>query len=229
MLHNRVLIADSDPVMRRFVRSNLEVRDYQTLVAMDGAEALRIVEREMPDIALINIVLKDASGIDICQQIREWSPMPIIILSPNGDNKPLIECLNKGADDFLVGPFDVEEIIARINVIVRRTGRNNLSSQTLFSFGDLKIKLAERQVTVAEREIKLTPTEYNLLQELALNSNKTLSHTQLLNKVWGPQYGQEREYLRVFVGRLRKKLEPDPKKPNYIVTVPWIGYKLQPN
>jgi two-component system KDP operon response regulator KdpE len=226
MRKTRVLIVDSDPVIRRFIKSNLESREYETLVAMDGAEAIEIVEKEIVDISLVNVLLPGISGIELCRKIRELSSTPIIVISAYNEERE-IECLNSGADDFLSNPYEVEGLIAHINAVFRRTGRqNNGFKQPTFSVGDLKIEFKERRVVVANREIKLTPTEFNLLQELALNPDKVLTHANLLNRVWGPEYGQEREYLRVFIGRLRKKLVPESNGNNYIETVPWVGYKL---
>lgn len=193
---------------------------------MDGIEAQRIIEKEIVDISLINVLLQGMSGIELCGRIRELSPAPIIMISAYNKERE-IECLNAGADDFLSNPFDVEGILAHINAVFRRTGRqNNVFQQPTFSAGNLKIEFKERRVIVDDREIKLTPTEFNLLQELALNPDKVLTHANLLNKVWGPEYGQEREYLRVFIGRLRKKLESESNGHDYIETVPWVGYKL---
>lgn len=226
MRKTRVLIVDSDPVIRRFIKSNLESRDYETLVAMDGAEALQTVEKEIVDISLINVSVRDMSGIEICRRIRELSPMPIIMIS-DYNNAPEIECLNTGADDFLSNPFEPEGLIAHIKAVSRRTGKQNIITKpSAFSIGNLKIEFLERRVIVGDQEIKLTPTEFSLLQELALNPDKVLTHANLLNRIWGPEYGQEREYLRVFIGRLRKKLVPESDSPNYIETVPWVGYKI---
>jgi two-component system, OmpR family, KDP operon response regulator KdpE len=163
----------------------------------------------------------------LLQCLREWSQIPVIIISVSNDDESKIKCLNLGADDYLTKPFRIEELLARIRNLLRRVEPlATISEHPSFSCGDLEIKFGERRVTVADHEIKLTPTEYNLLLELAQNAEKVLTHNALLNKVWGPKFGQEREYLRVFVGRLRKKLESDPHKPNYIVTIPWVGYKL---
>jgi DNA-binding response OmpR family regulator len=222
----RVLIVDSDPVIRRFIKSKLESREYEPLLAMDGTEAIQIVEKEIVDISLINVSLEGMSGIELCGKIRELSSIPTIMISAyNKDCE--IECLNAGADGFLSNPFDVEGLIAHINAVFRLTGRqNNVFKHPTFSIGNLKIEFNERRVIVEDREIKLTPTEFKLLQELALNPDKVLTHVNLLNRVWGPEYGQEREYLRVFIGRLRKKLVPNSNEHNYIETVPWVGYKI---
>jgi two-component system, OmpR family, KDP operon response regulator KdpE len=222
----RILIVDSDPVTRRFIKSNLESRDYEIALAMDGAEAIQIVKKEIVDISLVNVLLRDISGLEICPKMRELSPTPILMFS-SYDKECEIACLNSGADDFLSDPYDIEGLVAHINAVFRRTGRqNNGLKQSGFSIGNLKIEFQERRVVIDGHEIKLTPTEFSLLQELALNPDKVLTHANLLNKVWGPEYGQEKEYLRVFIGRLRKKLESDSNGNDYIETVPWVGYKL---
>jgi two-component system, OmpR family, KDP operon response regulator KdpE len=223
----RILIADNDPAIRRFVRANLEARNYETLMAMDGEEAVKVIEKELPDLVIMDILLPSIDGLEVLRLLRQWSQIPVIMLSARIDEQYKIKCLDLGGDDYLSKPFGLEELMARVKNILRRLeSAGSSQSRSSFSCGELEIKFGERRVTVADHEIKLTPTEYSLLQELALNAEKVLTHSILLNKVWGPEYGQEREYLRVFVGRLRKKLEPNPHKPNYIVTVPWVGYKL---
>jgi two-component system KDP operon response regulator KdpE len=223
----KILIADNDPAIRRFVRANLEARNYETLMAMDGAEAIKVIEKDLPDLIIMDILLPSIDGLEVLRLLRQWSQIPVIMLSARTDEQYKLKCLDLGGDDYLNKPFGLEELMARVKNILRRL-ESSISghSRSSFSCGELEIKFGEGRVTVSDHEIKLTPTEYSLLQELALNAEKVLTHSILLNKVWGPEYGQEREYLRVFVGRLRKKLEPNPHKPNYIVTVPWVGYKL---
>lgn len=223
----RILVADHDPAIRRLIRTTLEHFNYQTLMAMDGTETVKIIEKEILDLIILDTGLSGMSGLEILQFLREWSQVPVIMLSDQRNEEYKINCLNSGADEFLYKPFRIEELAAHIKNIFRRADPlSSMSEQSSYSCGNLEISFRERKVKVANHEIRLTPTEYNLLQELALNAEKVLTHTLLLNKVWGPEYSQEREYLRVFVGRLRKKLEPDPHKPNYIVTIPWVGYKL---
>jgi len=228
MHHLRILIVDDDPAILRFLKANLEARGYETLMAVDGAEALQVVGRELPDLVILDIMLPKVDGFEVCRRLREWSQIPIIMLSAKGDVIDKVECLNLGADDYVTKPFGVEELMARIKAVFRRSkAARALPTQPTFINRDLKVNFVERQVTVADREVKLTPTEYKLLQELALNAGKVLTHEMLLNRVWGPEYRQEREYVRVFIGRLRKELEPDPENSQYIITVPGVGYKLQ--
>jgi len=224
----RILIVDDDPVIRKFVRANLEVRDYQTLMAVDGAEALEIIEREQPDLLILDIMMPGIDGFEVCRRLREWSQIPIIMLSARGDEGDKVKCLELGADDYITKPFGASELVARVRAVLRRTkAARVIPTQPSFTSGDIKINFVERRVTVAEREVKLTPTEYNLLQELVLNVNKVLTHSMLLGKVWGPEYGGEREYLRVFIGRLRRQLEPKPENPKYIISIPGVGYQFK--
>jgi two-component system, OmpR family, KDP operon response regulator KdpE len=223
----RILVADNDPAIRRLIRANLDAHSYEMVIAMDGDEAIKTIEKEPPDLLIMEVMLPAVNSLEALRQLRKWSSIPVIMLSARQDEEYRIRYLDSGADDYITKPCRLEELLARIKNLLRRMeAAHPLPEQAAFYCGDLEIKFRERRVIVAKKEIKLTPTEYNLLQELALNAEKVLTHTILLHNVWGPEYSQEREYLRVFVGRLRKKLEPDPHKPNYIVTVPWVGYKL---
>jgi two-component system KDP operon response regulator KdpE len=228
MRKSRILIVDDDLGVLKSVRANLEARDCETFTAMDGIEALRVIEKELPDLIILDIMMPEMSGFEVCRRIREWSQIPIIMLSARHDVEEKAMCLNEGADDYITKPFGVNELIARVRGILRRTKQVGMvSAIPNFTSGDLKVNFVERRVTVAGREAKLTPTEYNLLQELVLNAGKVFSHNTLLGKVWGPEYANEREYLRVFIGRLRRELEADRNNPKYIVTVPGVGYKFQ--
>ena len=228
MHHPCILIVDDELAIVKFLRANLEANGYETLAASDGAEALQKVEMELPDLIILDIMMPKIDGFEVCRRIREWSQIPIIMLSVRGDLMDKVKCLDLGADDYLTKPFGKEELIARVRAVLRRTeGAYVTSSQPSFTCDDLEINFVERRITVAGREVKLTPTEYNLLRELALNTNKVLTHNMLLGKVWGPEYGEEKEYLRVFVNRLRQKLEVNPENPKYIITVPGVGYQFK--
>lgn len=228
MRKSRILIVDDDPGVVKAVRANLQTRECEVLTAMDGEEALQVLSQEQPDLIILDITMPKLNGFEVCRQIREWSQVPIIMLSARNDVDEKVKCLNIGADDYLTKPFGVNELAARVKAVLRRTrdGGGEPTPPT-FSSGDLTINFVERRVTSANREIKLTPTEYNLLQELTIGAGKVFSHSTLLGRVWGPEYVSEREYLHVFVGRLRKEIEPDPAHPKYIVTVPGVGYKFQ--
>jgi len=224
----RVLIVDDDPAIIKFLRANLKAEDYETLAALDGAEALETIERELPDLVILDIMMPKVDGFEVCRQLREWSQIPIIVLSARGDEQDKVKCLDLGADDYITKPFGVEELLARVKAVFRRTQAiGATATQPAFSSDDLEINFAQRKVTIAGDEVKLTPTEYHLLQELVLNAGKVLTHIHLLNKVWGPEYRDEREYLHVFIRRLRNKLEPDRANPRYILSVPGVGYQFK--
>ena len=228
MSKTRILIVDDELSIIKFLRANLESKGYEVLIAMNGAEALKVFEMELPDLALLDITMPKMNGFEVCRRLREWSQVPIIMLSARGDESDKVKCLDLGADDYITKPFGKDELIARVKAVIRRTEMSTtMPTQSSLTSGDLQIDFASRQVTIAGKEVKLTPTEYNLLQELVLNTGKVLTHIYLLNKVWGPEYREEREYLHVFVRRLRVKLEPDPKNPRYIVTMPAIGYQFK--
>jgi len=224
----RILIVDDDPAILKFLRANLKAGSYETLAAVDGAEALQVFERELPDLVLLDITMPRMDGFDVCRRLREWSKIPIIMLSARGDEMDKVKCLNLGADDYLTKPFGVDELLARVRAVLRRTeSARTQPTKSSFTCEGIEINFADRRVTVSGREVALTPTEYKLLQELVLNANKVLTHSMLLGKVWGPEYGSEKEYLRVFISRLRKKLEPDPINPRYLLTIPGVGYQFK--
>jgi len=228
MRYPRILIADDDLSILKFVRANLKAEDYETLTAMDGAEALQTIEMELPDLVILDIMMPKADGFEVCRQLREWSQIPIIVLSARGDESDKVRCLDMGADDYIAKPFAVDELLARIRAVFRRAEVVRAAPvQPSFSCDNIEVNFVERRVTTAGKEVKLTPTEYSLLQELVLNAGKVLTHIHLLNKVWGPEYRGEREYLHVFIRRLRKQLEPDPEAPRHILTVPRVGYQFK--
>ncbi len=228
MKKTRILVVDDELANVKLLRANLEVRGYEVLAAMDGTEAIRIVEMEIPDLIILDIMMPKMDGIEVCRRLREWSQIPIIMLSALGHESDKVKCLELGADDYLTKPFGVKELIARVRAVLRRAqAAGAVPAQPSFTTDDIQINFAKRRITVAGGEVRLTPTEYNLLQELVVNAGKVLTHAHLLNKVWGLEYGEEREYLRVFIGRLRKELEPDPENPKYIITIPGVGYQFE--
>ena len=228
MNKTRILVVDDELSIIKFLRANLESKGYEVLTAINGAEALQTFEMELPDLVILDIMMPKMDGFEVCRRLREWSQTPIIMLSARGDESDKVKCLDLGADDYITKPFGKDELIARVRAVTRRTETAaSMPTQPSFTSGDLEISFAQRRVTVAGKEVKLTPTEYTLLQEFVLNAGKVLTHTHLLNKVWGPEYSEEREYLHVFVRRLRAKLEPAPTNPRYIVTVPGVGYQFK--
>jgi two-component system KDP operon response regulator KdpE len=228
MRRTRILIVDDEPAIRKLLRANLEKNGFEAMSADDGAEALKLVEREAPDLVVLDIIMPRMDGFETCRRLREWSTIPIIMLSAKDEEQDKVKCLEIGADDYITKPFGSGELVARINAVLRLTrARETAVTEPNFVCGDVKINFVQRKVTVRRKIVKLTPTEYNLLRELALNAEKVLTYNQLLNRVWGAEYAQEREYLHVFTSRLRAKIEDDRNNPEYIITIPGVGYKFQ--
>ena len=221
----KILVADDEPKIRMFIRANLEARDYQVLLAQDGIEAIEIAERELPDVIVLDVNMPGMDGIEACRRIREWADIPIIILSVRGDEKDKVRALDEGADDYVTKPFGVEELLARIRVALRRSA-GQTTAAPVFTTGDLEVDLSKRIVKRRGEDIRLTRTEYELLAYLVSNAGKVLTHRDLLHNVWGPEYGEEREYVRVFIGQLRRKIEDDPSNPRFIVTESRVGYRF---
>jgi two-component system KDP operon response regulator KdpE len=228
VVKKRILIVDDEINIIKFLRANLEEKGYEVLAAMDGVAALQVFEKEAPDLVLLDIMMPKLDGFEVCRRLREWTHTPIIMLSARADEGDKVKCLDIGADDYITKPFGAAEMLARVNATLRRSENSNVKPAVpCFVCGDVTVNLASRQVTVAGNEIKLTPTEFNLLQEFVLNAGKVLTYQFLLNKVWGPEYRDETEYLHVFARRLRMKLEHNPAEPKLITTVPGVGYHFQ--
>jgi two-component system, OmpR family, KDP operon response regulator KdpE len=226
--HTRALLVEDDPNIVDLIRSNLAVRGFDTIVSADVQEALQLLETEEPDIVLLDLMLPDADGMELCRQIRERSAVAVIVVSARGGERDKVTALNMGADDYMTKPFSVEELLARITATLRRTRADASQEQPTSTIvaGDVVIDLGAQQVTRAGKLVHLTPTEFALLRELALNRGKLLTHTHLLRRVWGPAYQTETEYLRVYVRRLRAKLEDDGTP--LILTSPRAGYRFVP-
>ena len=221
----KILVADDEPNVRMFIRANLVARGYEVYLAKDGIETLEVAELILPDVIVLDVNMPRMDGVEACRRIREWANMPIIILSVRGDEKDKVKALDEGADDYITKPFGVEELLARIRVALRRS-RGPAIVVPLFTAGDLEVDLSRRLVRRLGQIVKLTQSEYELLAYLVSNCGKVLTHVELLRKVWGPEYGAEREYIRVFVGQLRRKIEDDPSNPRFIVTEPRMGYRF---
>ncbi|MGA8849462.1 MAG: response regulator transcription factor [Dehalococcoidia bacterium] len=221
----KILVADDEPNVQMFIRANLLARGYEVYLAKDGVETLEVAELILPDVIVLDVNMPRMDGIEACRRLREWANMPIIILSVRGDEKDKVKALDEGADDYITKPFGVEELLARIRVALRRS-RGPTIVAPLFMAGDLEVDLSKRLVRRRGQLVKLTQSEYELLAHLVSNCGKVLTHAELLHKVWGPEYGAEREYIRVFVGQLRRKIEDDPSNPRFIVTVPRMGYRF---
>jgi DNA-binding response OmpR family regulator len=222
---SHVLIADDDPIVVKFVSAILRNEGCDVLTAMDGTTTLKAVERDSPDLVILDIMMPNVDGFEVCRRLREWSQVPIVMLSARGETLDKVRCLNLGADDFVTKPFAMDELIARVKSVLRRARMpDEIREPSSFIRGNIEIDLLRRRVTVAGKEVRLTPTEYMLLQELASNVGKVLSHTHLLGRVWGADYVEDRQFLHVFINRLRTKLEADPQNPEYITTVSGVGY-----
>lgn len=229
MLRETVLVVDDEPRLVRLVREILSAVGYEVLSAQDGPEALEILALEQPEIILLDIMLPgEMDGYDVCRQIREFSAVPIIMLTAKAREVDMLHGFDVGADDYLTKPFSAKELIARVKAVLRRSARSGQEALITADMNcrDLTISFARRRVRVGDEEIALTPTEFKLLQQLALNVNRVVLHEQLLTEVWGPQYRDDIDYLRAYVSHLRRKLEKDPSEPRHILTTPGVGYML---
>jgi two-component system KDP operon response regulator KdpE len=229
VIPTKVLIVEDDPNIVDLMRSNLAVRGFDTLVSASGGKTLTLLDTEQPDIVLLDLMLPDTDGFELCRTIRERSAVAIIVVSARGGERDKVTALNMGADDYMTKPFGIEELLARILATLRRTKpaepAGELAAGTVITIGDLRIDLAGQQVSLAGNEVHLTPTEFALLRELAANQGKLLSRAHLLRRVWGRGYETETEYVRVYIRRLRAKLEP-PGSPPLILTQPRAGYRI---
>jgi two-component system KDP operon response regulator KdpE len=220
-----VLIVDDEPQIRRVMRTTLTSQGYAVVEAKTGEDALEKLRGDHPGLILLDVNLPGISGLDVCREIRQSSDVPIIMLTVRNTERDKVQALDAGADDYVVKPFGAQELLARIRAALRRSAPEEASPAFLSE--DLKIDFAKRAVTLQGNPIRLTPKEFELLRHLVANQGKALSHRRLLQAVWGPDYGEETEYLRVFINQLRKKIEPDPRHPRYIHTDPWIGYRFE--
>jgi len=220
----RILIVDDEHSIRRYLRVVLGAQGFVVLEAADGREALDSVLAKRPDLIILDLGLPDIDGVEVTRRLREWSQTPIIILSVREAEEDKIAALDAGADDYLVKPFGTGELLARIRVLLRRQGGG--ADEPVLRAGPLMMDLTRRAVAVGEREITLTPTEYDLLRVLMQNPGRVMTHRQLLDKVWGKAYDTEAHLLRVNISNLRRKLEPDPSKPDFIRNEPGVGYRL---
>ncbi len=222
----RVLIIDDEPSILRAVRTMLVHHGYQVETATTAGEGLQAVTQRRPDLILLDLQLPDADGTDVIRAVRARGSTPIIVLSVRGAEHVKVTALDLGADDYLTKPFGVDELLARIRVALRHTVRPETGSAAVFRSGDLEVDIEHRRVTVAGKEVHLTPTEYELLKAFVAHPDRVLTDQMLLRQVWGPEYGSEGHYLHVYVARLRKKLEADPQNPQHLVTEPGVGYRL---
>lgn len=222
----KILIVDDEPQIRRVLRTTLTSQGYTVAEAKSGDEALDLFRDERPDLILLDVNMPGRSGLETCREVRGTSDVPIIMLTVRNTERDKVQALDAGADDYVVKPFGSEELMARIRAALRRAAP--AEALPPFVSGDLKIDFEKRSVLVKGAPVRLTPKEFELLRHLVANQGKAQSHRRLLQAVWGPDYGEETEYLRVFINQLRKKIEPDPRHPRYIHTEPWVGYRFEP-
>jgi two-component system KDP operon response regulator KdpE len=226
----RILVVDDEPQIARVLRTGLKTHGYDVRVASDGVSALETFNDWRPDLVVTDLAMPNLDGLELCRRLRAISQLPIIVLSVRGEEKTKVEALDAGADDYVTKPFGIDELLARVRAQLRRATMPPLSeiSLTVLEVGDFRINLETRRVFVRETEVHLTPKEYDLLVHFVRHAGKVLTHHTLLGAVWGGNYTEQGEYLRVFVGQLRKKIEPNPSSPRYILTEPWVGYRFNP-
>jgi two-component system, OmpR family, KDP operon response regulator KdpE len=221
-----ILVVDDEPQIRRVLRSTLTTRGYVITEAKTGEEALESLRKERHDLILLDANMPGMGGMEACREIRRGSDTPIIMLTVRNAERDKVAALDAGADDYVVKPFGIEELLARIRAALRRYAPTDALPP--FASKDLTIDFGTRQVTVRNQIVHLTPKEYEVLKHLVANQGKPLTHRRLLQAIWGPDYGEETESLRVVINQLRKKIEANPGRPKYIVTEPWVGYRFQP-
>ena len=219
-----ILVVDDEPQIVRALKVILRRAGFDVTAAETKAQALDELAVRPPDVMILDLVLPDGSGVEVCQEVRAWSTLPILVLSAVGDEREKVRALDAGADDYITKPFGTEELTARVRAALRRRG--DTSSAAVIEAGDLTVDLAARRVTLREQEIHLTPIEYDLVRVLAVNRGRLVTHRMLLQEVWGPQYTDETHYLRVHVGHIRRKIEDDPSRPRLVLTDPGVGYRL---
>ncbi len=222
----RILVVDDEPQIRRAVRAGLRANGFEVEVAGSGEAALDTIALDAPEVVILDLGLPDMNGIEVVRQVREWSAAPIIVLSVRDAERDKVAALDAGADDYLTKPFGMDELVARVRVALRRAAGQR-RGEPVMEHGELRIDRARRLVTVRGEEVHLTPTEYDLLCELAENAGRVLTHQTLLTRVWGPASADATHYLRVYVNQLRQKIEADPRRPRYLTTEPGVGYRFR--
>jgi two-component system, OmpR family, KDP operon response regulator KdpE len=227
MEKSRVLVVDDEPQITRVLRTVLSSQGYQVQTAAEGQAALASFAEFRPELVITDLYMPHMDGVELCRRIRAVSAVPIIVLSVKGEERTKVEALDSGADDYVTKPFGIDELLARVRAALRRSGGDvEIAS---FDAGDFRVDLEGRRVHIGGQEVRLTPKEFELFVYMARHPNRVITHRTLLEAVWGEASQEQPEYLRVFMGQLRKKLEPDPSNPKYLVTEPWVGYRFNPN
>ena len=225
---SRVLVVDDEPQITRVLRTVLSSHGYQVRTAAEGESALTHFKEWSPELVITDLYMPHMDGVELCRRIREVSTVPIIVLSVKGEERIKVEALDCGADDYVTKPFGIEELMARVRAALRRGGPAAAPEAASFEAGDFRVDLDTRRVHARGQEVRLTPKEFDLFVYMARHPNRVIPHAALLEAVWGEASQEQPEYLRVFMGQLRKKLEPDPSNPRYLVTEPWVGYRFNP-
>jgi two-component system, OmpR family, KDP operon response regulator KdpE len=223
-----ILVVDDEAQITRVLKTTLSSQGYTTRTAADGNEALQTIKNWPPDLIITDLRMPNMDGLTLCRHIREQSQVPIIVLSVKGEERTKVEALDAGADDYVTKPFNINELLARVRAGLRRTAAAKQSESQLIEIGDFQIDVEKRTILVKGRDVHLTPKEFELMVYLARNPGKVITHRALLSAIWGANSVEQPEYLRVFVGHLRKKLEIDEHAAGYIVTEPWVGYRFEP-
>jgi two-component system KDP operon response regulator KdpE len=222
-----ILVVDDEPQIRRVMRTSLIAEGYQVSDARTGNDALDLLRIEKYDLVLLDVNMPGITGFETCREIRHGSDLPILMVSVRASESDKVQALDAGADGYVTKPFSMTELLARIRAVLRRTHFPAALEEKALKLGDIEIDFEARRIIAGEKQLRLTTKEFDLLSYLAAHANRTIKHRELLQQVWGPDYGGEQEYLRVFVNRLRKKIEPTPGAPKYLLTEPWVGYRLE--
>jgi two-component system KDP operon response regulator KdpE len=228
MKAKRILLAEDEVALRDFISRNLRIRGFEVFEASNGLEAMALYEREHPHLLILDLMMPRMDGLEVCRRVREHSTVPIIVLTALYAESDKVAALDLGADDYLTKPFGVEELLARVRAVLRRSQWETapLPPEESQRFGELEIDLPGHVVRLRGEEVRLSPTEFAVLEQLVTHAGKVLTHRMLLQRIWGPEYGGEAEYLRVYINRLRQKLEADPAHPRYLLTEPGVGYRF---
>jgi two-component system KDP operon response regulator KdpE len=221
-----VLVVVDEPQILRVMRASLPIRGYEVFTASSGEEALNHLNKQVPDLIILDLAMPEMSGLEVCRRVREFSSVPIIVLSAKGSESDKVAALDLGADDYVTKPFGIDELLARARAVLRRLPATN---DREVAVGDVTIEIDERRVVVGGKEIRLTPKEFDVFKYLVNNAGKVVTHRALLQAVWGWESTDQTEYLRVFINQLRRKIETDASHPRYLLTEPWVGYRFVPN